>query len=47
MKLFNLKNLLILSLLIIPACASNKDYIYYKSKCACENLKNYADIKSV
>lgn len=46
MKLFTLRNLLILLALAAPSCAG-KDYIYYKSPCACEPLINHADIKNV
>lgn len=35
------------ALLIFTSSCAGKEYIYYKSKCACKELPNYADIKKV
>jgi hypothetical protein len=34
-----------IALLAATSCAS-KDYIYYKSKCACGEITNYANIRN-
>ena len=35
--------LTMLILVAVTSCSSN--YTYYKSKCACNDLKNFADIR--
>lgn len=46
MKMLNRQFRLILAvtaLILVSSCS--KDYVYYKSKCACAQITNYADFK--